>query len=501
MKPTHAPNRVGRAAQGRREDGKGSALRCVTRRRPTEDKEMRSAGCGLAAPSCSPRPPSPRCACSPPRAFASKEAHFYFGADDGNNQTGLGGELSASDVAVNSSGNGGVLRLQRSTSPTAPTTASSASTPTATSSAPGARTWCRTAARATWATRRRGSSSCTLASECKAGIAAGSDGTPSANETQKVHFEGLRRRRHLHPRQPAVPRLQPDHHRRDHLGQRRRHPAGQHASRLGGRLWRRQLFHRQRPPEPGRHLPGRPRRRQPADAGLRHGKRLGRLLDHRGNGRLRRRRRHNSRQWRPRQPPGARRRRGHRQPLRLRPRQLPHKRVRRRRRLHPLLRLRRRRRHRRRYVRDLSRRRRCTAGIAGAGAGQIGSTSASARTHGIAVSPPGAAFDRLYLADSGNRRVNTYDLDGQNPASFGSATEFGTDQPRQLAVDSRGIVYASNDANNGEVERYDSLDANGGGVGFLAPIGAEDPGQQRVADGLVHGPDRGCRVHAQLSRR
>ncbi len=32
---------------------------------------------------------------------------------------------------------------------------------------------------------------CTVASECKAGIGAGSDGTPPGNETQKVHFDGF----------------------------------------------------------------------------------------------------------------------------------------------------------------------------------------------------------------------------------------------------------------------------------------------------------------------
>ena len=46
----------------------------------------------------------------------------------------------------------------------------------------------------------------------------------------------------------------------------------------------------------------------------------------------------------------------------------------------------------------------------------------------------------------------------------------GAGQPRQVAVDSRGIVYASDSQNGGELDRYDSLNANGGGVGFLASI-------------------------------
>ena len=117
---------------------------------------------------------------------------------------------------------------------------------------------------------------------------------------------------------------------------------------------------------------------------------------------------------------------------------------------------------------------RCKFGLAGSGAGQLGSTGNlnGIGGTGIAVSPPGAGFDKLYLADTANRRVNTYDLDGQNPSSFGSSSNFSSNQPRKIAVDSRGIVYATNDNNGGQIERYDSLDASGGGAGFLAPIGA-----------------------------
>ncbi len=112
----------------------------------------------------------------------------------------------------------------------------------------------------------------------------------------------------------------------------------------------------------------------------------------------------------------------------------------------------------------------CGAGNAGSGVGQIGSTSTDG-TLGLAVSD---SLGELYLADSANSRVDTYDLDGANPASFGSSAQFGATQPRQVAVDSRGILYASNDANGGEIERYDSANANGGGVGFLDPITAGD---------------------------
>ena len=54
--------------------------------------------------------------------------------------------------------------------------------------------------------------------------------------------------------------------------------------------------------------------------------------------------------------------------------------------------------------------------------------------------------------------------------SFGSAANFGEEQPRSVAVDSRGIVYASDSNNGGDIQRYDSQNADGGGVGFLAPI-------------------------------
>jgi len=129
----------------------------------------------------------------------------------------------------------------------------------------------------------------------------------------------------------------------------------------------------------------------------------------------------------------------------------------------------------------------CKAGVAGSGVGQYGSGSEE-RTFGIAVSPPNgeAAVGKVYLADSGNRRVDTYGLDGTSPSSFGSSANFGFGsganlaQPRKVAVDSRGIVYASNSKGGGEIERYDSQNANGGGVGFLAPIGASRNEVQNV---------------------
>jgi hypothetical protein len=126
----------------------------------------------------------------------------------------------------------------------------------------------------------------------------------------------------------------------------------------------------------------------------------------------------------------------------------------------------------------------CTAGLSGSGTGQIGSTTTT-NTLGIAISPADgeASVGKVFLADTQNRRVNTYELDGTSPASFGTTTQFNATQPRKIAVDSRGIVYASNSKNQGEVVRYDSENANGGGIGFLGAIEASVPGvneKQRI---------------------
>jgi sugar lactone lactonase YvrE len=110
----------------------------------------------------------------------------------------------------------------------------------------------------------------------------------------------------------------------------------------------------------------------------------------------------------------------------------------------------------------------CKAGSSGSGAGQL------KQGLGLATSQPDGdpATGTLYVADSNNHRVNTYNLDGSSPGSFGSTTYFSdpSPSPEFIAVDSRGIVYAAVRSNNSEIARYDSLNANGSGVGFLAPI-------------------------------
>src|SRR6476469_4195185 len=120
----------------------------------------------------------------------------------------------------------------------------------------------------------------------------------------------------------------------------------------------------------------------------------------------------------------------------------------------------------------------CNAGTTGSGIGQVGSVpSGEDAGDAIAVSPPDGnpATGTVFLGDLRNNRINTYGLDGSSPSSIGSSAVFSFRQPDALAVDSRGIVYASNGSPGGgggtfTVERYDAGDANGGGVGFLAPI-------------------------------
>jgi hypothetical protein len=132
----------------------------------------------------------------------------------------------------------------------------------------------------------------------------------------------------------------------------------------------------------------------------------------------------------------------------------------------------------------------CKAGLPGAGIGQI-----TDRAKGIAVSQPDGnpTSGVVFLADSGNNRINTYGLDGSSPGSFGAGV-FAQNRPNpeKVAVDSRGIVYADNRFGPSEIrqtERYDSQNANGGGVGFLAPINADAAGFTVDPDSDGVGPD------------
>ncbi len=150
----------------------------------------------------------------------------------------------------------------------------------------------------------------------------------------------------------------------------------------------------------------------------------------------------------------------------------------------------------------------CKAGLRGSGAGQAGTLTEHSGAEGIAVSAPDGnpATGTVFLADAGNRRVDTYSLDGSSPSSFGSTAQFPFDpvlgsfthvQPTAVAVDSRGIVYigaggVSTLEGNGDfqIERYDSQNANGGGVGFLAPIRSPQREIQILAEEATAGTFR-----------
>jgi hypothetical protein len=108
----------------------------------------------------------------------------------------------------------------------------------------------------------------------------------------------------------------------------------------------------------------------------------------------------------------------------------------------------------------------CKAGVSGSGVGQAGGIE------GIAVSQPDGnpSSGTVFVADWGNGRIDTYDLGGGSPALLGSSAEFASSWPRAVAVDSRGILYASSNNNPREIARFDTENVNGAGVGFLAPI-------------------------------
>jgi NHL repeat len=107
----------------------------------------------------------------------------------------------------------------------------------------------------------------------------------------------------------------------------------------------------------------------------------------------------------------------------------------------------------------------CKAGLSGSSVGQVN------RGVGIAVSPADGnpITGTVFLADAGAQRVDTYNLDGSSPSSFGSGGDFpgGLDH---IGIDSRGIAYTISAGGSSTLNRYDTQNANGAGVGPLAPI-------------------------------
>ncbi len=147
----------------------------------------------------------------------------------------------------------------------------------------------------------------------------------------------------------------------------------------------------------------------------------------------------------------------------------------------------------------------CRAGGAGDGVGEAGIgfvkkhdgallTPSVRGAAGIALSAPDGnpATGSVFLADTANHRVNTYDLDGSAPSSFGSSAVFTGNTPSYAGVDSRGIVYLDSEKNGNEIERYDSEGANGEGVGFLAPIGVGFNERQQFTIAATAGTFRLC---------
>ncbi len=145
----------------------------------------------------------------------------------------------------------------------------------------------------------------------------------------------------------------------------------------------------------------------------------------------------------------------------------------------------------------------CRGGSSGDGAGEFSDFRLEPNSPfylpaGVALSPPdgSAATGTVYVADAGNSRIVTFSVDGSAPSSIGS-TVFsrlggggGWSTPTQVAVDSRGIIYAENRLSSppgfvytDQIERYDSQNVNGGGVGFLAPlIRGVNEGQRLTVD-------------------
>jgi hypothetical protein len=110
----------------------------------------------------------------------------------------------------------------------------------------------------------------------------------------------------------------------------------------------------------------------------------------------------------------------------------------------------------------------CLQGLSGSGDGQLGTTSAFAS---LEVDP---TTGNVYVADPANRRIQEFEGDGDFVAKYGTAGsgtgQFGSSQPVKVAVDSNGIVYATDSNASNRIQRYDTTtDA------FLAPIGGASP--------------------------
>jgi hypothetical protein len=137
----------------------------------------------------------------------------------------------------------------------------------------------------------------------------------------------------------------------------------------------------------------------------------------------------------------------------------------------------------------------CGIGAGGPAAGQIGPAGSTTLQPRLDVAP---GTRDVFVADPSNRRVQRFDpqapgFDGSPLETFGGAGttnpgEFNTNQPLHVAVDSAGIVYASDSNNDRRIQRYDSA----GGT-WLAPIVTTASGGPLLpasdTDGLKVDPD------------
>ncbi len=95
------------------------------------------------------------------------------------------------------------------------------------------------------------------------------------------------------------------------------------------------------------------------------------------------------------------------------------------------------------------------------------SAGTTANGYRLDVSKPDGnpSTGKVFLANTGSQRVETYNLDGSAPSNFGSSGQFTSNQPLGVALDSTGIAYIISGGVGGPLARYSTATTQ-----FLAPI-------------------------------